>query len=47
MPSFLEFIATLIIALLITFVVVEWSAGCGETWIDAQGNQVQGECFLQ
>lgn len=47
MGKFLEFIGSAIIALVVAFVIVEWSAGCGETWYDAQGNQVQGECFFQ
>lgn len=39
-------IATLVIVGLFTVLIVEWMAGCGETYIDANGVRHQYECVF-
>ena len=38
--AFAAFFAFLLI------VMVEWVSGCGQTWIDAQGVEHIGQCWL-
>jgi hypothetical protein len=39
-------IATLLIAGLFAVLMIEWMAGCGETYIDAKGVRHQYECVF-
>lgn len=31
---------------LVAIVVLEWAAGCGESWVQADGSRVVGECIF-
>lgn len=48
--DFLKFLATAAFAIgfaaLMAVVVLEWMAGCGETYIDAKGVRHQNECIF-
>jgi hypothetical protein len=39
-------LASVAFALLVAVIVIEWFAGCGETWVQADGSRVQGECVF-
>jgi hypothetical protein len=39
-------IATVFFAGLFAIIVVEWFAGCGESWVQADGTTVIGECVF-
>ena len=37
---------TVAFALLMAIVAIEWLAGCGESWVQADGTRVVGECVF-
>jgi hypothetical protein len=39
-------IAAVLFVVLLAVVIVEWFAGCGETWVQADGTRVVGECVF-
>jgi hypothetical protein len=39
-------IATVLFAILLAVILVEWFAGCGETWVQADGSRVIGDCVF-
>lgn len=41
-----EILVTLLLAGFFAFVILEWMAGCGETYVDAQGKTHQHECIF-
>lgn len=49
MKSFIESIATaIVVALFSLFIAVaalDWAGGCGESYIQADGSRVAGECM--
>ena len=50
MKAFIEFViaATLAVTfgILMAVVIIEWMAGCGETYVDANGERHQYECVF-
>jgi hypothetical protein len=48
MKTLTEITIALLLGALLALVLVEWAAGCGETYTDAQGVEHQHECvFLE
>jgi hypothetical protein len=43
---FVTAIATLLMVALFAVMLIEWMAGCGETYIDAKGVRHQYECVF-
>jgi hypothetical protein len=41
-----DLLITAIMTALIALMFVEWAAGCGETYIDANGEEHIGECVF-
>lgn len=39
-------VASVAFALLFAVVMIEWMAGCGESWVQADGSRVMGECVF-
>jgi hypothetical protein len=39
-------IASVAFAVLVGVIVIEWLAGCGESWVQADGSRVVGECVF-
>ena len=39
-------IGTVFIGGLMAVIFIEWMVGCGETWIQADGSRVVGECVF-
>ena len=46
MRMLFDLLITAAITALMALIVVEWMAGCGETYIDANGNEHQHECVF-
>jgi len=42
----LDISVAILVSGLIVFVVLEWAAGCGETYVDADGVTHQYECLF-
>ena len=38
-------LATIATAFLIAWVLINWMMGCGETWVQADGTYIAGECL--
>lgn len=38
-------LATVAIGFFIAWVLVNWMMGCGETWVQADGTYIAGECL--
>jgi hypothetical protein len=48
MKTLIEITIAALFTVLMALFLVEWAAGCGETYIDAQGVEHQYECvFLE
>ena len=48
MKTLIEITIALLLGALLALILIEWAAGCGETYIDAQGVEHQNECvFLE
>jgi hypothetical protein len=43
---FAEVVVYVAFGLLLTLLLVEWAAGCGETYVDAKGVRHQNECVF-
>jgi hypothetical protein len=44
----LDAVIVLLVCVLGALLLIEWAAGCGETWVDANGVEHVGECvFLE
>ena len=39
-------IAAVLFAVLLAVILVEWFAGCGESWVQADGSRVIGDCVF-
>lgn len=39
-------VLTVAFALLMAIVAIEWLVGCGESWVQADGSRVVGECVF-
>jgi len=37
---------TVLFALMGALILIEWLAGCGESWVQADGTRVVGECIF-
>lgn len=35
-----------VLALVGAVILLEWAVGCGETWVQADGSHVTGECVI-
>jgi hypothetical protein len=46
MKMIIEAFVFVLFMALMTIVMVEWAAGCGETYTDAQGVEHQNECVF-
>lgn len=46
MKNILEFVLSLAVAALLFVVLIEWAAGCGETYVDAAGARHQYKCVF-
>jgi hypothetical protein len=46
MRALLSVLATVVIAAVFAIVVLEWFAGCGETYVDAKGRVRAHECLF-
>lgn len=42
----LVLVGSAIFAVLFLVLMIEWLAGCGETWVQADGSRVVGECVF-
>lgn len=42
----LEFILVVVFGILFGMLILEWMAGCGETYVDANGVRHQNECLF-
>jgi hypothetical protein len=48
MKTIIEITIAALFTVLMALFLVEWAAGCGETWVDANGVEHVGECvFLE
>lgn len=41
-----ELLASLLFAVLVLVVLAEWLAGCGESYVDSDGNRHYYECLI-
>lgn len=39
-------IAAVLFAVLLAVIIVEWFVGCGETWVQADGSRIVGDCVF-
>jgi len=46
LAKLLEALLVLLFSAFFTFMLIEWMAGCGETYIDANGVRHQYECVF-
>jgi hypothetical protein len=50
MNKFLEVLATtaicVVFGVFVGVIVLEWLSGCGESWVQADGSRVMGECLF-
>jgi hypothetical protein len=46
MKILLEVAAVALFSALLAVILVEWAAGCGETYVDAQGETHQHDCVI-
>jgi hypothetical protein len=42
----LTMLGSLVFSILFAVVLLEWAAGCGESWVQADGSKVQGDCMF-
>ena len=45
MRTFIHFILIVLLALLMTVGTFDWLSGCGESWVQADGTRLAGECM--
>jgi hypothetical protein len=46
MDWLLAIVGSMALLTLIAVVTLEWLAGCGESWVQADGTRVMGECVF-
>jgi hypothetical protein len=46
MKYLLEFIIASLVAMFMAVMLVEWAAGCGETYVDFNGGRHANECIF-
>jgi hypothetical protein len=46
MSKLINFTAFIAFLAFIAVVMVEWASGCGSTWIDSQGIEHVGQCWI-
>ena len=39
-------LASVAFVFLCALIVLEWAVGCGETWVQADGSRIVGECVF-
>ena len=46
MSKILTFFVYMAFMAFMSIVMVEWASGCGQTWVDAQGMEHIGQCWI-
>lgn len=46
MSKLINLILFILFMAFMSIVMVEWALGCGETWVDAQGAEHIGQCWI-
>ena len=46
MTKLINFLAFIAFMAFMSIVMVEWASGCGQTWVDAQGMEHMGQCWI-
>jgi hypothetical protein len=46
MTKLINFLAFITFMAFMSIVMVEWASGCGQTWVDAQGVEHMGQCWI-